>query len=198
MPGSCGSGLVVGRPIDRAALQEAVRAARCALDDDRRACRGDVRAGAGVRDAELHRAARSTPGSPPRRSSRCWRCRPRRCRPARSASPPMTGSAKKPSLWNDVTARRLVQAAFQVAEHQRRRSANIGRARGRTAPRDRRHSSGSRRRSGSSWASRAILDSSEWLVIANRRRASQLAGRPRRGNGWISRNARPARLPAFG
>ena len=52
MPARVLAGFVIGRPIDRAALQKA-KAQAAALDDDRRARRRAIRAGAGVRDAEL-------------------------------------------------------------------------------------------------------------------------------------------------
>ena len=96
MPG-IGAGFVVGRPVDRAALQEAVADA-VALDDDGRTRRGDVRAGAGVRHAE-----RVEPGD--RREDRGLAVvhvvgdADGGDAGARSASPPMCGMAKKPSVW---------------------------------------------------------------------------------------------------
>ena len=50
--GGVRAGLMVGRPVHRTALEEAVAHA-VARHDGGRACRGDIRSGAGMRNAEL-------------------------------------------------------------------------------------------------------------------------------------------------
>ena len=113
--GGVGAGFMVGGPVDRAALQEAIADAT-AFDDDRRARRGRVRAGAGVRNAEC-----VEPGD------RCGNCvvaivhvvgYPHRGDAGAAERLATDGGRREESFaFRGVTARRLVQAALEIAEH---------------------------------------------------------------------------------
>ena len=157
MPAAVLARLVVGRPIDRAALDEA-DAQPAALDDRRRARRGEVGAGAGMGDAE--------PVEPRDRAE------------DRGAAvidvvgePDRGDAADLQRLAGDRRGRRRTPPARPYARRAARRGSirdwrRRGRRRatprrsGRTAPPDRRHSSGSRRRPGSSRASGFLLETS--------------------------------------